>query len=135
MKGPRRIQDLDGVPHSQWRLDDRSMFMWRGKLWAKEAVGCVLCVEKEGPEFVTLSTTDDDGHEHFHCMTHQELVAVEFSVRKIYHLTIGSVVRDGEVVLSDVMLFPAAMALVTRNELIERLLDEAEHEEEAAGVT
>lgn len=94
MVGPRRIVDLDHVPRDEWRLDDRSMFMWRGMLWAKEATGCVLCVEQEGPEFMTLGTADEDGREHFDCVIHGQLVAVDFSVRKTYHLTLGTIVRE-----------------------------------------
>lgn len=135
MKGPRRIVDLDHVPRDQWHLDDRSMFMWRGKLWSKEPIGCVLCVEKEGSEFGTLCTIDEHGVERFHCAIHGELVAVEYVMRKIYYLKIGTVIREGEEGNSDVMLFPAETTLAARNELIEKLLDEAQDAEVAKGTT
>lgn len=133
MSGPTKIVELDGVPVAKWKLDPNAVHLWKGKLWKKENVGCVLCVEKEGNEHITLSHADDSGEEHFHCMEHGDLVAVPYSMRKVYTIRIGDVVREGEESLEDTMLFPSEMTLPARNELINRLLDEAQKEEADSG--
>jgi hypothetical protein len=133
MTGPTKIIELDGVPSKNWKIDPKAIHLWKGKLWKKENVGCVLCVEKEGPEFVTLCNTDDAGVEHFHCMEHGELLEVPYSMKKNYTIRIGDVIREGVEELEDTMLFPEEMTLVARNELINRLLDESQQEESEAG--
>lgn len=135
MSGPTKIIELDDVPVSKWKLDPNAVHLWKGKLWKKENVGCVLCVEKEGNEHITLSYAEDAGKEHFHCMEHGELVEVPYSMRKVYTITIGSVTREGEETLDDTMLFPAEMTLTERDALINRLLDEAQKEEADSGPT
>lgn len=133
MSGPTKIVELDGVPVSKWKLDANAVHMWKGKLWKKENVGCVLCVEKEGNEHVTLCHADDSGKEHFHCMEHGELTAVGYSMKKVYAITIGTVTREGTEELSDIMLFPAEMTLPEQEKLINHLLDEAQKEEAESG--
>jgi hypothetical protein len=130
MKGPTKIIELDGVPSSKWKVDANALHLWKGKLWRKEPVGCVLCVEKNG---ITFSRDEDDGQTSFHCMEHGELVSIPYSVRKVYTIRIGDVVREGEESVDDAMLFPAEMTLPARNELIEKMLDEAQQEEKDAG--
>lgn len=133
MSGPTKIVELDGVPVSKWKLDPNAVHLWKGKLWRKEKVGCVLCVEKEGNEHATLCHTDDDGNESFHCMEHGELIAVPYSMKKTYTIRIGDVVREGEETLDDSMLFPSGMNPEERNTLIGKLLDEAQQEETDQG--
>jgi hypothetical protein len=133
MTGPTKIIELDGIPSKNWKLSPTAVHLWKGKLWRKEKVGCVLCVEKEGPEFATLCHTDKDGVESFHCMEHNELIAVPYSMKKVYTIRIGDVVREGEEELEDTMLFPEEMTLASRNELINRLLDEAQSDEKESG--
>ena len=133
MKGPTKIIDLDGIPSKDWKLESKAVHLYKGKLWTKEAVGCCLCVAKEGPEFVTLCTTDEDGVDHLHCMEHGELVPVKYSMKKVYTITIGDITRDGEETLDDVMLFPAEMTLAARNEVINGFLDQGQKEEVEAG--
>lgn len=133
MTGPTKIIELDGIPSKNWKLDANAVHLWKGKLWRKEKVGCVLCVEKEGPEHATLCHSDPGGVESFECMEHGGLIAVNYSMKKVYTITIGSVVREGEETLEDVMLFPEEMTLTARNELINRLLDEAQNEEKESG--
>lgn len=133
MKGPTKIIELDGVPSKNWKIDPNAVHLWKGRLWRKEPVGCVLCVEKEGNDHITLCNADDEGAEHFHCMEHGELVEVPYSMKKVYTIQIGDVVREGEESVADTMLFPAEMELADRNELIGKLLDEADQEEHASG--
>lgn len=133
MKGPTKIIELDGVPSSKWKIEPNALHLWKGKLWRKEPVGCVLCVEKEGNDHITFSRDEDDGTTTFHCMEHGELVEVPYTMRKTYVIRIGDVVREGEESLEDTMLFPSEMTLTTRNALIEKMLDEAQQEEKEAG--
>lgn len=132
MKGPSKIIELNGEP-SSWKLDANAVHLWKNKLWRKEKVGCVLCTEFEGPEYATLCHSEDEKPDVFHCVQHGDLVEVPFTMKKVYTIVIGDVTREGEESLSDTMLFPSAMGLPERNELIGRLLDEAEKEEHAAG--
>lgn len=133
MTKPMPIVDLDHRPRASWVIDGNAAYLWRNRLWVKEKVGCCLCVEQEGPEFVTLSSTDEDGAEHFHCMEHGELTAVPYSMKKVYTIQIGDVLREGTEDLADTMLFPAVMDIAARNELVGRLLDEAQAEEAERG--
>lgn len=133
MSGPRKIIELDGKDRSHWRLEEGALHLWEGKLWRKEVVGCVKCVEKEGNDFVTFSRADDDGDEHFHCMHHGELEEVPYEMVKKYTITIGGVVREGEESVKDSMLFPASMTQEEKTQLVERLLEEAEQDEKEAG--
>lgn len=133
MSGPRKIIELDGKPRESWRLDEKALHLWEGKLWRKEVVGCVKCVEKEGNDFVTFSRTDDDGNEHFHCMHHGPLDEVPYEMVKKYTITIGGVVREGEESVKDSMLFPSSMTEEEKTQLIESLLEEAEQSEKDAG--
>lgn len=135
MSGPTKIVELDGVPVSKWKIDPNAVHLWKGKLWRKEKVGCVLCCDKEGNEFITLCHADHDDKEFFHCMEHGELTAVPYSMRKTYVISIGDITREGEETLDDVMLFPSEMELSERNALIERLMDEAQKEEVDSGPT
>jgi len=130
MKGPTKIIELDGVPVNKWKVDVNALHLWKGKLWRKEPVGCVLCVEKNG---ITLSHNEEDGTTSFHCMEHGPLVSVPYSVRKTYTIQIGDVVRQGEESVDDAMLFPEETTLPARNALIEKMLDEAQQEEKDAG--
>lgn len=132
MKGPTKIIELNGEP-SGWRLDPNAVHLWKNRLWRKEKVGCVLCAEFEGPEYATLCHSEEGKPDVFHCMKHGELVEIPFTMKKVYTITIGDVLRDGTEELSDTMLFPADMTLGARNELINRLLDEAQKEEADAG--
>ena len=133
MTGPTKIIELDDVPSKNWKIDPNAIFLWKNRLWKKEAVGCVLCVEKEGPEHVTLCHSDKDDKETFQCMEHGELVAVPYSMKKEYTIRIGDVLREGEELLEDTMLFPAGLTVSERNALIERLLDEAQKDEKESG--
>jgi len=133
MSGPAKIIELDGIPSTRWKLDTNAVHLWNGKLWRKEKIGCVICVEKDGPENATLCHASDDGVETFHCMNHGSLIAVPYSMKKVYTITIGDVTREGEEEVVDTMLFPEEMTLVSRNELIDRMLDEAQAEEKEAG--
>lgn len=133
MTGPTKIIELDGVPSKNWKIEGNAVLLWKGKLWKKEPVGCVLCVEKEGNEHITLCHSDDHDKDTFHCMEHGELVEVPYSMRKVYTVQIGEVHREGTEELADTMLFPAEMELSARNELIGRLLDEAQSEEVKSG--
>jgi hypothetical protein len=135
MTGPTKIIELDGIPSKNWKLDSNAVHLWEGKLWRKEKVGCVLCVEKEGPEHSTLCHANAEGVESFHCMEHGELSAIPYNMKKVYTITIGDVVREGEEELEDVMLFPRGMDLTARNELINRLLDEAHNSEKESGTS
>jgi hypothetical protein len=133
MTGPTKIVELDGIPTAKWKLDANATFLWKNRLWRRENVGCVLCVEKDGPEHVTFCHVDENGVESFHCMEHSELVAVPYSMKKVYTIQIGSVIREGQETLEDTMLFPEEMDLVSRDELINRLLDEAQSDEKESG--
>jgi hypothetical protein len=135
MTGPTKIIELDGKERSKWRIEDDALHLWNGKLWRKEAVGCVKCVEKEGVDFMTFSRPEGekDEDEHFHCMEHGPLEEVKYSMVKKYTVTIGGVVREGEQSIKDSMLFPADMSSDDRTLLIEKLLDEADKEEDEAG--
>ena len=133
MTGPTKIIELDGIPTSKWKIDPNATFLWQNRLWRREKVGCVLCVEKEGPEHVTFCHTNKDGVESFHCMEHNELIAVPYSMKKVYTISIGDVVREGEELLDDTMLFPQDMDVTARNELINRLLDDAQNDEKESG--
>jgi hypothetical protein len=129
MSGPTKIIELDGKPRSKWRIEEGAMHLWEGKLWRKDVVGCVLCVEQEGNDYITFARTDDDGAEHCHCVEHGPLDEVKYSMVKQYTVTIGGVVREGEEVVNDSMLFPASMSTEEKDELINKLLDEADREE------
>jgi hypothetical protein len=131
--GPRKVIDLDGIPVAHWPIEENAVFIYRGKLWSKEKVGCVVCIEMEGPEFVTLVHIDDAGREHFHCMEHGELIEVPYSMTKLYKIVLGGVEREGEESLTDSMLLPAETTQAAQVELIEKLLDEAQAEEAEAG--
>lgn len=131
---PLRLIDLDNIPLSEWPISVDAAYSYRGGLWLRENTGCVCCCELEGPEHVTLCRIDDEnGAEHFLCMTHGELVEVPFTMNKVYTIKIGDVLREGEESLDDTMLFPAEMTLGERNALVERLLDEAAVAEHEAG--
>jgi hypothetical protein len=132
MKGPTKIIELDGIPSSKWKVDPNALHLWKGKLWVKEKVGCVLCVEKEGNDHITFSCESDNGTQ-FYCMEHGELAEVPYTMKKTYVIRIGDVVRDGEESLEDTMLFPSNMDLAARNALIEKMLDEGQQEEKDAG--
>lgn len=133
MSGPTKIIELDGIPVKNWKIDPNAVHLFKGKLWSKEPVGCICCVEREGPEFTTFSTVDSNGVEHFQCMEHGTLVEIPYSMRKVYTIKIGDVVREGEQSVDDTMLFPAEMEVSVRNALIDRLLDEADKDEIEAG--
>ena len=92
----------------------------------------MLCIDSDNP---TLCNVGADGIEAFHCMEHGELVAVPFLVKKVYTVAIGDVIREGEESVNDSMLFPAAMTPGERDELVGRLLDEAQQEEVSRGTT
>ena len=129
MSGPSKIIELDGKPRAKWRIEEGAMHLWEGKLWRKDVVGCVLCVEQEGNDYITFSRTDDEGAEHCHCVEHGPLDEVPYSMVKQYTVTIGGVVREGEEVVKDSMLFPSSMSAEEKDELINKLLDEADREE------
>jgi len=139
MSGPTKIIELDGTERSKWRFEDKALHLWEGKLWRKEAVGCVKCVEKEGVDYTTLSRAEgaegDKPEEHFHCMHHGPLDEVPYEMVKKYTVTIGGVVREGDVSVKDTMLFPASMNAEERTTLIEKLLEEAEDEEKSSGAS
>ena len=123
----RPLLDLDPTAPS---IDGRSAYSWRGRVWQKEDVGCVLCVENGS--ISTLSSTNDDGTEVFHCMEHGDLAQVQYQMVKKYTVAIGDVVREGEETVLDSMLFPASMTADERTALIDKLLDEVAEEERDA---
>lgn len=133
MSGPTKIVELDGVPVGKWKIDPNAVHLWKGKLWRKEKVGCVLCCDKEGNEHITLTHTAEDGKEHCHCMEHGELMSVPYSMKKVYTINIGGIERVGEETLDDTMLFPAEMTEGQRTDLINSLLDEAQKDEAESG--
>jgi len=130
---PMKIVELDGTPRSRWRIDLDAVYLWKGRLWRKEKVGCVLCCEIDDNDHLTFATAEQRFATAFVCMQHGELCEVPYEMKKVYTVTIGSVVREGEERLNDTMLFPTEMTLASRNALIERLLDEAQQEEVEAG--
>jgi hypothetical protein len=130
-RGPTRVVELDGVPRARWQLADDTVYLWNGALWRKELVGCVLCIEHTDDDHATLSKLDDSM---IVCLEHGALTQVAYSMKKVYTISIGAVTREGEEIVNDTMLFPAEMTLAEQNELSERLLDEAQREEDDAGV-
>jgi hypothetical protein len=141
VSGPTKIIELDGKERSSWRIEENALHLWEGKLWRKEAVGCVLCVEEEGVDHMTFSRSEIEKEdsdepkcsEHFHCMHHGPLEEVPYEMVKKYTITIGGVVREGEESVRDSMLFPASLDSKERTVLIEKLLDESDSDEKAAG--
>lgn len=134
MSGPKKIIELEGKEPSRWRIEDGALHLWNGKLWSKELVGCVQCVEKEGNDHITFSRSDNEGEEHFHCMEHGLLDEVKYSMVKQYTVTIGGIVRTGEQSAEDTMLFPSSMSTNEKTSLIKTILDEMEEDEEEAGL-
>lgn len=130
---PREIVELDGIPMARWRIEPEAVYLWKGRLWRKEPVGCVLCVEMDDNHHLTFASADSRWASTFICMQHGELCEVGFELKKRYEITLDGVVREGEEILSDTMLFPAEMTLTERAAMIERLLDEAQDAEAAAG--
>lgn len=144
MSGPTKIIELDGEDRSKWRIEEGALHLWEGRLWRKEAVGCVLCVEEEGIDHTTFSRAEvsegadgEEGEEteHFHCLHHGSLKEVPYEMVKKYTVNIGGVIREGEESVKDSMLFPSSMSDEEQAALIGKLLDEAESEEEASGPT
>ena len=133
MSRPRKLIELDGVPASRWRIDPDAVYLWKGRLWRKEKVGCVLCVEHTDNDHLTFASADGPWPSAFVCMQHGELTEVAYEMKKHYAITIGSVYREGEERVNDTMLFPAEMTYAAQVALIERLLDEAQQEEAEAG--
>lgn len=131
-QGPRRTVELDDDSAEEWVLDSCSAYIWEGRLWRKDIVGCVLCVEADKSS--TLVRTDDDGQEHFVCQQHGPLGELKYEMVKQYTVTIGGVVREGEERVNDSMLFPASMSAEEKDDLINKLLDEADREEQEVGV-
>jgi hypothetical protein len=132
VRGPRPVVDLDGVPRGQWRTEPETLYAWNGRLWRKELVGCVLCVQADAAGHLTMSTIDGPTTT-FVCTEHGELCEVPYSMTKRYTVRIGDVLREGEESLEDTMLFPIEMTITARNALIERLLDEAAAAERDSG--
>ena len=130
---PRKIIELDGVPTGRWRIEPEAVYLWKGRLWRKESVGCVLCAELDDNDHLTFASAEQTFATRFICMQHGDLYEVGFEVKKRYTITIGTALREGEEELCDTMLIPAEMTLAEQTALIERLLDEAQHEEVAAG--
>jgi hypothetical protein len=132
IRRPAKLIELDGVPLHKWRIEPDAVYLWKGRLWRKEPVGCVLCVEQEGNGYLTFASAERWPSAYF-CMQHGELCEVGYEMKKRYEITIGNVVREGEERVNDTMLFPTEMTLGERTTLIERLLDEAQEEEAEAG--
>lgn len=130
---PLLMVDVDHLPRERWPLDGSVAIVLRGRMFTIEPVGCVLCVELEGNDHVTLCHVDAHGAEYFLCLTHGELSPVEYVLEKTYLVRISSITRTGEQTVDDTMLFPVEMKLAERNALIERLLDEAAAAEDEVG--
>lgn len=131
---PLRIMvDVDDLPRERWPLDGRAVIVLRGRIYSVEPHGCIRCTEMEGNDHVTLCHVDERGAESFICLTHGELTPVEFYLEKNFLIRIGTVTREGQESLTDSMLFPRAMTIVARTELIETLLDDAERQEHEDG--
>jgi hypothetical protein len=127
---PTPVIDLDGIPRARWRIEPGARYLWNGRMWIQEQVGCVLCVEDDAA--LTFSTVDDRSPVVV-CTEHGELCEVPYEMRKVYTIRVGDIVREGEESIVDTMLFPTEMTLSQRNALIERLLDEAQADEAEAG--
>lgn len=130
---PMKIIELDGVPTSRWRIETNAVYLWKGRPWRKEPVGCVLCVEADDNDHLTFASAEHPSPTAFVCMQHGELCEVAFEMTKRYEIRIDHVVREGEERLNDTMLFPTEMTLTHRTALIEKLLDDAQADEGAAG--
>ncbi len=130
---PRKLIELEGVPIHDWRIEADAVYLWKGRLWSKEPVGCVLCVEHDDNDHLTFATAEGPWPSAFVCMQHGELHEVAYELKKHYEITIGGVYREGEERVCDTMLFPTEMTYAAQVELIERLLDEAQQEEADAG--
>lgn len=126
---PMKLIELDGMPLHEWRIEPDAVYLWKGRLWRREPVGCVLCVEQEGNGYLTFASAEQRWPSTFFCMQHGELCEVGYELKKVYTITIGHVVREGEERLNDTMLFPTEMTLSEQTALIERLLDEAQEAE------
>ena len=127
---PAPVIELDGVPRARWRIQPGARYLWNGRMWIHERVGCVLCVEDDAA--LTFSTVDARSPAVV-CTEHGELCEVPYEMRKVYTIRVGDIVREGEETLEDTMLFPTEMTLSQRNALNERLLDEAQADEADAG--
>lgn len=128
LSGPRKIIELDGKPQQSWHLDSTAVHLWKGKLWAWEQIGCILCIEEEGIPHETLSSAEGEEKEYC-CMEHGPLQRVEYSMEKKFKVTLGGVTRDGFEEITDMMLFPQSMSAEEKTALINRLLDEIDEEE------
>ena len=126
--GPRRIIELDGLPRERWSLREDAVHLWRGRLWALERVGRLLCVDSDDVDHATLSSAVADAVE-WVCLAHGRLIPTPYIMEKRYVVTIGGHVRTGYEEVSDFLLLPASMPAKKRSAIIEQLLDEMEHEE------
>ena len=129
LSGPRKIIELDGHPVSEWELDLKAMYMWKGRLWCLSKFGCCICADSDdGAGNATLSYEEDDG-DHYHCMKHGPLVEVAYLAERSYTIKIGDVERKGKDRHEDCLLFPDEMGTEHMNSLISEMLDLAESEE------
>lgn len=124
MTGPRRIVCLDGVPRECWQLDARCAVIWRKRLWFIEQTKCAVCIRAGEEDNFTFASTET--RPSFHCLEHGELVEIPFVVKRVYVVTIGGAVTEGERSFEDSLYIPREMLFAIRNLLIESLLAEAE---------
>lgn len=129
MTGPRRIVCLDGIPRERWHLDDRCAVIWRKRLWFIEQTKCAVCIRAGKDESFTFASTETPPS--FHCLEHGELVEIPFVVKRLYVVTVGTAVAEGERAFEDSLYIPKEMLFAIRNLLIESLLAEADEFEAA----
>jgi len=124
VSGPRKIVEVDGIPHKRWRVDDRCTILLGGRLWVLDPVGCLLCLRDGANVSFTLVSVEPPPV--YHCTEHGGLIPVSYVVTRSFVVEIGTSVAEGAKKIEDYMLVPKEMLWCVRNVLIQSVLAEAE---------
>ena len=125
LSGPRRIIELDGKPTSEWELDLKASYAWKGRLWSISKFCCAICADDDSNPATFFCEEDD----HYRCAKHGPLMEVPYLAERSYTIKIGDVERKGKDRHEDILLFPKGMGPDHRNSLISQMLDDAETDE------
>lgn len=127
MAGPREILALDGVKPGRYRLDSRSLHLYRGELWEwqVEDLSCLLCSGMENAENQTLTRLTIEGVELSHCLYHGELESVVFSILRMVVVVVGTIKRDFKDLEESCMFFPVDMDPKERERVTHLMIEKA----------
>lgn len=127
MTGPRRTVDLEKEPEA--KLKKGLVYLFQGKAWEFDPVGCALCAKPEDSQSATMKHVDANGNDEYICQRHGRLEEIDHKVTATFVFETAGERRVVTAVRESSFLLPRSMPDDQRADIVKFIMDNSEVDE------